>query len=122
MCCGISKLKLHLQSEMEHINLLLDVLNEGFYSAIILNFLKPSAALVFWHIPNTLVTFKDIKVLFVNYIINALPVDFRSFINKTNIVADFFLNNVTVIEWAATCRECNSQEIYIECWKEAWEN
>jgi hypothetical protein len=69
-----------------------------------------------------LVTFKDIKFLFVNYIINALPVDFRSFINKTNIVADFFLNNVTVIKWAATCRECSSQEIYRAYLKEAWEN
>ena len=45
-----------------------------------------------------LVTFKDIEDLFVKYIINALPVDSPSFINKTNIVADFILNNVTVIK------------------------
>ena len=38
-----------------------------------------------------LLTFKDIKVPFVNYIINALPVDSLSLINKTNIVADYFL-------------------------------
>ena len=69
-----------------------------------------------------LVTFKDIKALFVNYIINALPIDSRSFINTTNIVADIFLNNVTIIKLAATYRECSSQEIYKECWKEAWEN
>ena len=38
-----------------------------------------------------LVTFQDIKFLYVNYMINALPVDSRSFINKTNTGADFFL-------------------------------
>jgi hypothetical protein len=40
MCCGISKLQLHLQTDMKHTCLLLDVLNEGVYSAIILNLFK----------------------------------------------------------------------------------
>jgi len=40
MCCGISKLKLHLQSDMKHIISLLDVHNHGVYSAIILNLFK----------------------------------------------------------------------------------
>ena len=44
-----------------------------------------------------LVTFKDIKVLFVNYIIYALPVDSLSLINKTNIVADFFLTTLRFV-------------------------
>jgi len=38
-----------------------------------------------------LVTFKCMKVLFVKYIINVLPVDYLSFINKANNVASFFL-------------------------------
>jgi hypothetical protein len=41
-----------------------------------------------------LVTFKDIKFLFVNYIINALPIDSLSFINKA--IISIFLNNVKV--------------------------
>jgi hypothetical protein len=37
------------------------------------------------------VTFKNIQFLFVNYIINALPIDSLSFINKVNNFAYFFL-------------------------------
>ena len=122
MCCGISKLKLYLQSEMQHIYLLLDVLNEGVYSAIILNLVKPCEVLVFWYIPNMLVTFKDIKNLFMKSIIFALPIEYRSFINKANIVADYFLNNVKVIKRVATCRGCSTKQIFQECWKEAGKN
>jgi len=45
-----------------------------------------------------LVTFKDIKVLFVNYVINALPIDSHSFINKLILLQIIFLNYVTVIK------------------------
>jgi len=38
-----------------------------------------------------LVTFKDIKFLFVNHITNALPINSNSFINKGNNFAYFFL-------------------------------
>jgi hypothetical protein len=69
-----------------------------------------------------LVTFKVIKVLLVNYIINALPIDSISLRNKTNSVAAYFLNSVTVIKCPATYRECSTQEIYRECLKDAWEN
>ena len=41
-----------------------------------------------------LVTFIDIKFVIVNYIIHGLTVDSLSFINKTYIVAYYFLNNV----------------------------
>jgi hypothetical protein len=98
MYCGIGKLKLHLQSDLKHIHFPIDVLNEGLYGAIVLNLVKATQTLVFWHITIMLVTFKDIKVPFVNYIINALPIDSLSFINGTNIAADFILNNVTVIK------------------------
>ena len=40
MCCGIDKLKLHLQSDMKNESLLLDILNEGLSIAIILNLVK----------------------------------------------------------------------------------
>ena len=40
MRCGISKLKLHLQSYMKPTNLLLDVLSEWVCSAMILNSVK----------------------------------------------------------------------------------
>jgi len=57
-----------------------------------------------------LVTFKAIKNLFVKSIINTLPIDYRSFINKANIVADYFLNNANEIKRAATYRECSKNK------------
>jgi hypothetical protein len=44
-----------------------------------------------------LVTFKDIKILFVIYFINALPTDSLSLRNKTNIVAHFFLTMLRLL-------------------------
>ena len=41
-----------------------------------------------------LVTFKDINVVIVNYIIHGLKIDSLSFINKTYNVAYYFLNYV----------------------------
>jgi len=49
-----------------------------------------------------LLTFKDIKFLFVNYIIHGLTIDSLSFINKTYIVAYYILNNVMFTKGAAT--------------------
>jgi len=81
---------------MKHIYLLLDVLNEGVYTFIILNLVKELQSFYFLAIPNMFVTFKHIKVLFVKYIIKALPINSHSFINKANNFAYFFLNNVEV--------------------------
>jgi len=83
---------------MKHINLLLDVLNEGIYSAIILNLVKAKQSSFFLAHSKHSCNFQRHEGLFVNYIINGLTIDSRSLINKTKIVADDFLNNVTVIK------------------------
>ena len=80
VCCGISKFKQHLQSDMKHIYLLLDVLNEGDYSAIILNFVKALQSFCFLAYSKLACNFQRHQVLFVKYIINGLLIDSPSFI------------------------------------------
>jgi hypothetical protein len=74
---------------MQYIYLRLDVLHEGVFSAIILNLVNAMQSSCFLAHCKHACNFQRHEVLFVKYIINALPVDYRSFINRTNIVADF---------------------------------
>jgi hypothetical protein len=67
MCCGISKTKLHLQSDMKHTNLLLNVFNEGFPRATILNLVKAMQNSCFLPHSKHAVNFQRHEVLFVKY-------------------------------------------------------
>jgi hypothetical protein len=75
---------------MKHINLLLDALNEGVCSAIILNLVKAIQSSCFLAYSKHACNFHRHLVLSVNYTINALPVYSLSLINKAKNVADFF--------------------------------
>ena len=75
MCCEIGKLKLHFQSDMKHESLLLDLLNEGVYSAITLNLVKALQSFFFSGNSKHASNFQRHQVLFVKYVINALPIN-----------------------------------------------
>jgi DNA-binding sugar fermentation-stimulating protein len=81
---------------MKHINLLHEVLKEGVYNAIVLNLFKAMQSSCFLAHSKHACNFQRHEVLFVNYTINALPLNYLSFINKANNIADYFLKNVTV--------------------------